>query len=203
MVCLQNRPVCGAMFRQSCFGDYVSMPIGFECHHLLCHYIMCKEVTTFDPVDLEELLFSVGDYWVCFDMKAFSLLTGLRFGDYFHPSSGFATFRERVFPFVPISCSVSVPDLTYVFNNLLYQLSNEDVVRVSLLYMPDQQFLGKYPRKSVTNERMTLVSNLYEYPCGRLIWDFTYKQMRVVFDKIEGHLNPNMLRIDSRHTYTL
>nr|KAJ0210926.1 hypothetical protein LSAT_V11C400189790 [Lactuca sativa] len=171
------------MFWQSCIGDYVHMLTGIECHPFLCHYLMCKEATTFDPVDLEELLFLVGDYQVCFDRKAFCLVTGLRFGDYFHPSSNFSAFKEHVFPFVPLSCSVSMDDLTNVFNNSLYQLSNEDVVRVSLLYMLEQGFSEKYPRQPVTNERMALV--------------------RTVFDKIEDHLDPNSARIGSRHTYTL
>nr|KAJ0198437.1 hypothetical protein LSAT_V11C700381240 [Lactuca sativa] len=78
------------------------------------------EATTFDPVDLEELLFPIGDY---------------RFRDYFHPSSGFAAFRESVFPYVPLSCSMSMTVLMNVLNNLLHQLSDEDVVRVSLLEM--------------------------------------------------------------------
>nr|KAJ0215744.1 hypothetical protein LSAT_V11C300131390 [Lactuca sativa] len=153
----------------------VHMPTGVECHPLLCHYLMCKEATIFDPVDLEEILFPVGDYRVCFDRKAFYLVTGLRFGDYFHPSSDFAAFREHMFPFVPFSRSMSMDDLTNVFNNSLHhQLSNEDVVRVSMMY-----------------------------PWGILIWYFTYTQLRIVFDKIKDHLNPNSARISSGHTYTL
>nr|KAJ0207998.1 hypothetical protein LSAT_V11C500236840 [Lactuca sativa] len=93
---------------------------------------MCKEATTFDPVDLEEILFSIGDYRLCFDRKAFCLVTGLRFEDYFHPRSDFAAFRERVFPFVPLSRSVSMADLTNMFNNLLHQLSDDDVLRVPI-----------------------------------------------------------------------
>nr|KAJ0204337.1 hypothetical protein LSAT_V11C500295380 [Lactuca sativa] len=123
----QNRPVCAAMFRQSCFDNYVNMPMCVECQLLLCHHLMCNEVTTFDPVDLEELLFPFGDYHVCFDRKAFCLVTGLWFRDYFHPSFGFAAFRERVFPFVPLSRSVSMNDLTNMFNNSHHQLNNEDV----------------------------------------------------------------------------
>nr|KAJ0202118.1 hypothetical protein LSAT_V11C600302360 [Lactuca sativa] len=42
-----------------------------------------------------------------------------------------------------------------------------------------------------------------KYPWGRLIWDFTYKHMCTMFDKIEDHLNPNAPRVGSRHTYTL
>nr|KAJ0206442.1 hypothetical protein LSAT_V11C500228890 [Lactuca sativa] len=155
MACLQNRQVCAVMFWQSCFGDYLNMPMGIECHPLLCHYLMCKEVTTFDP-----LLFPIGDYQVCFDRKAFCLVTGLQYGDYFHPNSSFVAFRERVFPFVPLSCSVSMDDLMDIFNKSLHQLSNENVVRVSLLYILEQGFLGKYPRQLVNNERTTLVSNL-------------------------------------------
>nr|KAJ0186814.1 hypothetical protein LSAT_V11C900479840 [Lactuca sativa] len=199
------------------------MSMGVKCHPLLCHYLMCKEVTTFDPANLEELLFPVGDYLVCFNRKSLCLVTDLRFGDYFHPSSGFPAFRERVFPFMSLSRSVTMDDLTNVFNNSLRQLSNEDVVRVSLVYMLKQGFLGKYPQQPVTNEHMTLISNLQKfnrhnsfyphyikmrhilikYPWGRLIWDFTYKKPRTVFVRIEDHLNPNTARIDSRHTYTL
>nr|KAJ0218569.1 hypothetical protein LSAT_V11C300105270 [Lactuca sativa] len=148
------------------------MPTGVECHPLPCHYLMCKEDTTFDPIDLEELLFPIGDYQVYFDRKALCLVNDLRFGDYFHLSSDFAVFRDRVFPFVPLLRSVSI----------------EDLVRVSLLYMLEQWFLWKYQRR---------------YLWGRLIWDFTYKQLHTLFDEIEDHLNPNATRIGSRHTYTL
>nr|KAJ0217853.1 hypothetical protein LSAT_V11C300141760 [Lactuca sativa] len=41
------------------------------------------------------------------------------------------------------------------------------------------------------------------YSWGRLLCDFTYKQLRPVFDKIEWHLNPIELRVSSRPTYTM
>nr|KAJ0191856.1 hypothetical protein LSAT_V11C800419220 [Lactuca sativa] len=136
------------------------MPTGAKCQLLLCHYLMCKEATTFDPVDLEELLIPIGDYRVCFDMKSFYLVIDLRFEDYFHLSYGFVAFRERVFPYVLLSRLVSMVNLINVFNNLLHQLSNEDVVRVSLLYMLEQGLLEQYPRQPATNEHMAFVSNL-------------------------------------------
>nr|KAJ0202641.1 hypothetical protein LSAT_V11C500277310 [Lactuca sativa] len=74
-------------------------------------------------------------------MKAFFLVTGLRFGDYFHPSSGFAAFRERVFPFVPLSRSVSMDDLTNVFNNSLHQLRNEDMIWIFETF-PNSSIVG-------------------------------------------------------------
>nr|KAJ0187627.1 hypothetical protein LSAT_V11C900480980 [Lactuca sativa] len=60
MVSLNNRPIYGVLFRQSFFGDYVNMRMGIKCHPLLCHYLMCKEFTTFDHIDLQELLFPFG-----------------------------------------------------------------------------------------------------------------------------------------------
>nr|KAJ0225893.1 hypothetical protein LSAT_V11C100037850 [Lactuca sativa] len=60
-------------FVGSCFGDYMNMWMGVECLPLLYHYHMCNEFTTFDPFDLEELLFPIGDYQVCFDIKIFTL----------------------------------------------------------------------------------------------------------------------------------
>nr|KAJ0210735.1 hypothetical protein LSAT_V11C400178920 [Lactuca sativa] len=68
-----------------------------------------------------------------------------------------------MFPFVPLSCFVSMDDLTNVFNMSHHQLSNEDVVRVSLIYMLEQGFLGKYLRQPVTNEHIAVVSNLQEF----------------------------------------
>nr|KAJ0215696.1 hypothetical protein LSAT_V11C300138890 [Lactuca sativa] len=62
-------------------------------------------------------------------------VTGLQFGNYFDPGFGFAAFRECVFPFVPLSRTVSMDDLTNAFNNSFHQLNNDNVVRVSLLYM--------------------------------------------------------------------
>ncbi|CAI9294323.1 unnamed protein product [Lactuca saligna] len=62
-----------------------------------------------------------------FTMSLSYVLPACSFGDYFHPSSDFAAFRERVFPFVLLSRSVSMDDLTNMFNNSLHQLSNEDM----------------------------------------------------------------------------
>nr|KAJ0203492.1 hypothetical protein LSAT_V11C500246710 [Lactuca sativa] len=143
------------MFRQSCFGDYVNMLMGVECHPLLCHYLMCKKFTTL-------------------------------------MHSGFAEFREHVFLFVPLSCSVSVADLMHVFNNLLHQLSNEDVVRVSLMYMLEQGFLGEYPRQPVTNEHMTLV-HMRQIDMG----------FHLQTDVLRTILKPKSPRVGSRETYTL
>nr|KAJ0196122.1 hypothetical protein LSAT_V11C700383670 [Lactuca sativa] len=44
---------------------------------------------------------------------------------------------------------------------------------------------------------------LRQYPWGRVIWDFTYRQLRTVFEKIEENLNANAPRVGSRHKYTL
>nr|KAJ0193079.1 hypothetical protein LSAT_V11C800403720 [Lactuca sativa] len=90
-------------------------------------------------------------------------------------------------------------DLTHLFNNILHQLSNEDMVRVSLLYMLEQGFLGKCPRQLVTNECMTLVSNLQEF--NRADWGFHLQIVYSVFDKTEDHLNPNAPRILIMETF--
>nr|KAJ0214491.1 hypothetical protein LSAT_V11C400216210 [Lactuca sativa] len=166
MARLQNRPVCGDMFRKSCF------------------------------VDLQELLFLIGNYWVYIDVKTSCLVTSLQFEEYFPPNSGFAEFRKCVVPFVPLSHSVRVVDVMHV----------ADAVRVSLLYMLEQGFLGKYSRQPVTDKHMAFVSNLDEFNMclwGRVIWDFTYRKLYTMLDNIEEHLNPDAPRVSNRHTYTL
>lgn len=87
MARLQHTPQCASMFRASCFGAYVNMLMSVKCHPLLSHYLMCKEYTTYHRGDLKKLLFLVHDYHVCFDMKAFCLIIGLQFKEYFHPTS--------------------------------------------------------------------------------------------------------------------
>nr|KAJ0215875.1 hypothetical protein LSAT_V11C300138900 [Lactuca sativa] len=78
--------------------------------------------------------------------------------------------------------------------------------------MLEQGFFEKYLRQPVTNERMTLVSNLQEFnnviffnkvSVVQIDIGFHLQTIAYYFDKIKGHLNPNPTRIGSRHTYTL
>nr|KAJ0198182.1 hypothetical protein LSAT_V11C700375320 [Lactuca sativa] len=160
---LQHLQLCATMFRQSCFGDM-----------LTCRW---------------ELLFLVHEYRVCVNMKAFCLITYLRFEDYFPPV------------LILHNSNNIMANLMHVFNDLLHEFGNADAARVSLLYMLKQRFLGKCLRQLVTNNRLAIVSNLDE--CNKVIWDFTYTQLCTVFDKIEEHLNPTEARVDNRHTYTV
>lgn len=130
-----HNPEHAAMFRASCFVVYVNMSMWVEFHMLLCHYHMCKETTTYPHVDLEELLFPIGDYWVCFDKRAFCLTIGFQFRDYLRATSSLSRFKQCVFPFVLGSKSVKVADVIQVFNTSLHRLSEGDVIRVSLMYM--------------------------------------------------------------------
>lgn len=90
------------------------------------------------------------------------LTTGLRFADYFHPTSSSMQFRERVFLFLPPSRSVRLDDVMHVFINLLHQLDDAGTMKVSLLCILDHIFFGKYPRQPITEEILALVSNLEE-----------------------------------------
>lgn len=121
-------------FVASCFGDYLNVWMGVECLPLLYHYHMCKEFTTFDPFDLEELLFPIGDNQVCFDIKIFSLSPACGPGS-ISPIVGFVEFRWCVFAFVSLLRLVRVANLMHMLNNLLHLLSNADTVRVYLMYM--------------------------------------------------------------------
>lgn len=102
MAHLNNRPVCGVLFRKLCFGDYVNMQMGVECHPLRFHYLMCKKFNTFDQFDLQELLFPVDDYQVWFNRKALCLVPDLRFGEYSPPPSPISGFRRVQKMRVPI-----------------------------------------------------------------------------------------------------
>nr|KAJ0210494.1 hypothetical protein LSAT_V11C400182210 [Lactuca sativa] len=190
MACLQHTPQYAAMFRASYFGAYVNMSMGVECHHSPCHYLTCKEYSTCPLVDLKELLFQVHNYRVWFKRKAFCLMTGLRFDDYFPTTSSLTQFKHY---------SVKVVDIMQVSNDSLYQLEDADVVRVSLMYMLEHGFYGRYPRQEVNEEYLTFVYNLAEF--NRVILDFNYRQLSDVFDKTKELLNPTETRVSSRPTY--
>nr|KAJ0207693.1 hypothetical protein LSAT_V11C500266900 [Lactuca sativa] len=60
-------PECTTIFRASYFGAYVKMSTSVEYLLLLCHYLMCKEATTYH----RELLFQLHNYLVYFDRRSF------------------------------------------------------------------------------------------------------------------------------------
>nr|KAJ0215425.1 hypothetical protein LSAT_V11C300123100 [Lactuca sativa] len=124
MARLQNRLVCGPCVRQSCFGDYVNMLMVVECHILLCHYLISKEFTNFDPsfyFRLATIEFALTGKHSVWSLTCVSGIISI-------PVLVFVEFRECVFPFMLLSRSMSMADLMHVFNNLLYQLNNEDVL---------------------------------------------------------------------------
>lgn len=139
MARLQHTPQPATMFRTSCFSAYVNILISIEFHPVLCHYLMCKKYTTFPLVDLHEFIFLVHDYQVCFDRKFFCLITDLRFKDYL-PYSIFNIIQWMCIFIVLPSRSMRMDDVMHMFSNLLHQLDDEDVMRVSLLYTVKQGY---------------------------------------------------------------
>nr|KAJ0199206.1 hypothetical protein LSAT_V11C600331050 [Lactuca sativa] len=100
------------MFRESYFGAYVKMLTGVECHLFLYHFLMCKGS------------FYLYNYRVSFDMKAFCLITDLHFKDYFILTSSSITCISICVAFT----LVIMADVMHVFNNLLHQLDDVDIV---------------------------------------------------------------------------
>lgn len=61
------------------------------------------------------------------------------------------------------SRSMRMDDVMHMFSNLLHQLDDTNIVRVSLLYMLEQRFCEKYHWHVVTKEILAFVSNLDKF----------------------------------------
>lgn len=129
--------------------------------HLLCWYLLFKEVVNNPLLDVNELLFHVDSYWLCFIKRVFYLITSLKFRiisllvyclhslDFIHP------FFRLSWVLIWLKF-----DVIWVFNNLLHQLFDEDAVRVSLLLMLENKFSGRYPKQPLHDEYIALVFDL-------------------------------------------
>ena len=68
-------------------------------------------------------------------------------------------------------------DVMHVFSDLLHQLDDTYIVTVSLLYMLEHRFYGKYPRQPVTDFFFAFIPNVDEfnkYLFSYIVSDKTY-----------------------------
>ena len=92
------------------------------------------------------MIFEIGGYDLPFRLKEFYLITDFRFCDYFVDLASDAAFRSRAFPMVPRNVSVKFDDIITVFKRSINELSDEDLVRVCLLYLLQKGVNERLPK---------------------------------------------------------
>lgn len=152
----------------------------------MIHTILDSEVESVP----NELSFNILGKRIRFRRQEFCLVTGLRFGPNMYMKEWVKDmtenpFRKRMFPDIPENVSVKVKDVMDIFNQMKDRsivLEDDDAVKICLLVLLDNGFLGHQSSHNVSNFKLNLVEHLEDcwniFPWGSYIWDKTYKQLR-------------------------
>nr|KAJ0189022.1 hypothetical protein LSAT_V11C800403230 [Lactuca sativa] len=143
------------IFRQIVFGYLLDAPRlqgdGLLFHKMFLHQIRSDVV--FSPYEVKQLYFIISDTKIVYDPEEFCLITGLNFGEYpkiigksvrkIVITKKRCLLRERLFPNHTNSL-VKIDDLkSYILNHQFLKFGNADAVRVCLIYILCESFLGK------------------------------------------------------------
>lgn len=86
------------------------------------------------------MIFEIYEYELTFEKMEFYFVTDLRLGEYIVDLDFGHTFLLCVFPKVKATDSIKLKDFINIFKTYLHELSEEDVVRVFLLYLLEMGF---------------------------------------------------------------
>ncbi|GJT16007.1 phospholipase-like protein [Tanacetum coccineum] len=125
-----------------------------------------------------------------FRRQEFCLVTGLRFGCNMYMKTWVKNltdnpFRNRIFPHIEAKVSVKLSDVIDIFDKMRKRslvLEDNDAVRICLLVLLQQGFLGHQLSHNVSDDMLKLVEHLSNcwniFPWGSYIWEYTYSQLR-------------------------
>ncbi|GJV67216.1 phospholipase-like protein [Tanacetum coccineum] len=125
-----------------------------------------------------------------FRRQEFCLVTGLRFGCNMYMKKWVKNltdnpFRNRIFPHIKANVSVKLGDVIDIFDKMRKRtlvLEDNDAVRICLLVLLQQGFLGHQLSHNVSDDMLKLVEHLSNcwniFPWGSYIWQYTYSQLR-------------------------
>ncbi|GKC11247.1 phospholipase-like protein [Tanacetum coccineum] len=99
-------------------------------------------------------------------------------------------FRNRIFPHIKANVSVKLGDVMDIFDKMRKRtliLEDNDAVRICLLVLLQQGFLGHQLLHNVSDDMLKLVEHLSNcwniFPWGSYIWEYTYSQLRDALHK--------------------
>nr|GEU67049.1 phospholipase-like protein [Tanacetum cinerariifolium]GEV40525.1 phospholipase-like protein [Tanacetum cinerariifolium] len=100
-------------------------------------------------------------------------------------------FRNRMFPHIEAK-SVKLSDVIAIFDKMHGKslvLEDNDAVKICLLVLLQNEFLGHQMSHNISNEMLMLVEDLSNcwniFPWGSYIWDHTYPKLRDTLNKCQ------------------
>nr|KAJ0202660.1 hypothetical protein LSAT_V11C500251540 [Lactuca sativa] len=194
-----------AIFRDTVFGYLIDVP-HLQGDALLFHKMFLHQIRP-DPVlspdGIKRLYFRVGNTKMVYKPEEFCLIIGLNFGEYpknigrkgsekLLSSKKRCLLRERLFPDHTNSL-VKIGDLKrLILNRTFLELDDVDAVRVYLIYILCEGFLGKEVNDRVPQDWLFLAENLdlwNSFAWGSYLWDFTYVDLEDTWNKIYNYLS--------------
>lgn len=155
------------IFNNTAFGYWRNVP-KIDGDPALVHGIMLKEVRPDAKLlSQQKMRFRIGKHELTFGPEEFCLITGFMFGfrpnDEKHIVIKESTFRQRVFPEINDS-DLKISDLqTLVKSPRFVEIDDHDAVRVCLLIILRQGFMGKGQCDKVTIPWLSLVEDLKDW----------------------------------------
>ncbi|GJU41535.1 RNA-directed DNA polymerase, eukaryota [Tanacetum coccineum] len=178
------------IFEKTCFGHWLDVGLK-KNSQLLIHTLL----TCMVDGKANELSFLVLGKRIHFRRQEFCLVTGLRFGCNMYMKKWVENltdnpFRNRMFPHIEAKVSVKLSDVIDIFDKMRKRslvLEDNDAVRICLLVLLQQGFLGHQLSHNVSDDMLKLVEHLSNcwniFPCGSYIWEYTYSQLRDALHK--------------------
>ncbi|GJX56971.1 phospholipase-like protein [Tanacetum coccineum] len=173
------------IFEETCFGHWLGVGLK-KNSQLLIHTLL----TCMVDGKANELSFLVLGKRIRFRRQEFCLVTGLRFGSNMYMKKWVKNltdnpFRNRIFPHIKANVSVKLSDIIDIFDKMRKRtlvLEDNDAVRICLLVLLQQGFLGHQLSHNVSDDMLKLVEHLSNcwniFPWGSYIWQYTYSQLR-------------------------
>nr|KAJ0218632.1 hypothetical protein LSAT_V11C300120490 [Lactuca sativa] len=194
-----------AIFRDTVFGYFIDVP-RIQGDTLLFHKMFLHQIRP-DPVlspdGIKRLYFRAGNTKMVYGPEEFCLITGFNFGEYpknigrkglekLLSSKKRCLLRERLFP-DHTNSSVKIGDLKrLILNRTFLALDDVDAVRICLIYILCEGFLGKEVNDRVPQDWFFLAENLdlwNIFAWGSSLWDFTYVDLEDTWNKIHNYLS--------------
>nr|KAJ0195764.1 hypothetical protein LSAT_V11C700363650 [Lactuca sativa] len=170
---------------------------GLLFHNMSLHQIRSDVVLS--PDEIKPLYFRVGDTKMVYGPEEFFLITGLNFGEYpknigekvsekVVSSKKRCLLCERLFPNYT-NILVKIGDLkSFILNQPFLEVADTDVVRVCLITILYEGFLGKEINDRVLQDWFFLL-RIWMSETGSYLRDFTYENLEDTWNKINKYLS--------------
>ena len=209
------------LFDQTVFSKWINLISSYHDNHLLNYVLQHQRYA--DSASIESTLkFDIGDHTLELGRTEFCLLTGFSAGKVVFPEvnkRNIPPLVRRLFPEkVPqkkrkkpegVSYNVKGSELQSFLTeeDKWKKLTDEDAVRVCLLIMSENIFMGREPRHVVGKPIMMLAEDLAawnKFPWGEYFWKEFYERMvNLVADHRKSYILKLQSDPSSKATYSI